>query len=176
MSRPVASSPALPLAYAVLRFLLVLNWLGGAMILALLLIPGITREWIMQSLNLVPGAEAERVILGLRAIAAIGLASIPLNHIILKRLLAIVETVREGDPFVPGNATRLQAVAWTMLGLQALGFIVGAIVKSISSPDHPLDIKGRFSLTGLLAVLLVFLLSRVFAEGTMMRDDLEGMV
>ena len=33
-----------------------------------------------------------------------------------------------------------------------------------------------FSVTGWLAVLLTFLLARVFAEGTLMRDDLEGTV
>ena len=29
---------------------------------------------------------------------------VPLNYGVLKRLLAIVETVREGDPFVAANA------------------------------------------------------------------------
>jgi hypothetical protein len=33
-----------------------------------------------------------------------------------------------------------------------------------------------FSINGWLAVLLTFLLARVFAEGTLMREDLEGTV
>ena len=36
MSRPVSSSAALPIAYVVLRILIVVNWLMGAAILALL--------------------------------------------------------------------------------------------------------------------------------------------
>ena len=54
--------------------------------------------------------------MGLRAIAVLGLATIPLNYAVLRRLLAIVETVRKGDPFVPTNASRLQAIAWALLG------------------------------------------------------------
>jgi hypothetical protein len=60
----------------------------------------------MTALGLRPGAEAERPILGLRAVAVIGLITIALNYTILKRLLAIVETVRAGDPFVSANARR----------------------------------------------------------------------
>ena len=33
-----------------------------------------------------------------------------------------------------------------------------------------------FSINGWLAVLLTFLLARVFAEGTLMREDLKGTV
>lgn len=102
--------------------------------------------------------------------------AIPLNYVVLKRLLAIVETVRTGDPFVAANAIHLQAVAWTLLALQVLSVVIGAIGEAISTPAHPVDIDAGFSINGWLAVLLTFLLARVFAEGTRMRDDLEGMV
>ena len=60
--------------------------------------------------------------------------------------------------------------------LQLLSLVVGAIVKAISTPAHPLHIQAGFSISGWLAVLLTFLLARVFAEGARMREDLEGMV
>ena len=47
------------------------------------------------------------------AVAVIGLVTIPLNHMILKRLVAMIESVRSGDPFVAANAYRLRAIAWT---------------------------------------------------------------
>ena len=175
MSKPASSSAALPIAYVVLRILIVVNWLSGAAIVALLVATP-TRQWIMSSLGLSPSPEADRLVFGLRAIAVIGLVSIPLNYAILKRLLAIVETVRAGDPFVAANASRLQAIAWSLLALQLLSLVVGAIVKAISIPAHPLDIDAGFSINGWLAVLLTFLLARVFAEGTRMREDLEGTV
>jgi hypothetical protein len=134
------------------------------------------RQWIMSALALSPSPEAERLVMGLRAIAVLGLAAIPLNHAVLKRLLAIVETVRAGDPFVAANASRLQAIAWALLALNLLSIVMGAIAKSISTPAHPLHIDAGFSINGWLAVLLTFLLARVFAEGTLMREDLEGTV
>jgi hypothetical protein len=175
MSRPASSSPALPIAYVVLRILIVVNWLMGAAILALLVaLPN--EQWIMAAFKLSPSPDAERLIMGLRAIAVVGLATIPLNYVILKRLLAMVETVRAGDPFVAANAHRLQTIAWALLALQLLSLVVGAIVKAISTPAHPVNVHAGFSISGWLAVLLTFLLARVFAEGTLMREDLEGTV
>jgi hypothetical protein len=175
MYRPASSSAALPIAYVVLRILVVANWLMAAMILALLIVLP-NRQWIMSAFDLSPSPDAERVIMGLRAIAVLGLAAIPLNYMVLRRLLAIVETVRAGDPFVAANAHRLQAIAWALLALQLLSIVIGAIGRSVSSPAHPVNLDAGFSINGWLAVLLTFLLARVFAEGTLMRDDLEGTV
>jgi hypothetical protein len=133
-------------------------------------------QWIMSAFKLSPSPEAERLVMGLRAIAVLGLAAIPLNHAVLKRLLAIVETVRGGDPFVAANASRLQAIAWVLLALNLLSIMIGVIAKTVSTPAHPLHINAGFSINGWLAVLLTFLLARVFAEGTRMREDLEGTV
>ena len=175
MSNPASSSAALPIAFVVLRILIVLNWLSGAAIFVLLVAMP-TRRWIMSALELSPSPEAERLIFALRAIAVIGLVAIPLNYVVLKRLLAIVETVRAGDPFVAANASRLQAIAWALLALNLLSIVIGAIAKAVSTPAHPLHINAGFSINGWLAVLLTFLLARVFAEGTLMREDLEGTV
>jgi Protein of unknown function (DUF2975) len=175
MTRPASSSAALPIAYVVLRILIVLNWLMGAAILALLVVSP-NEQWIMSAFKLSPSPEAERLVMGLRAIAVLGLAAIPLNYAVLKRLLAIVETVRAGDPFVASNAHRLQAIAWVLLALQLLSIVIGAIAKTVSTPAHPVHLDAGFSVNGWLAVLLTFLLARVFAEGTLMRQDLEGTV
>ena len=175
MSTPASSSAALPIAHVVLRTLIVLNWLYGAGIFTLLVVMP-TRQWIIRALGLFPGPEADRIIIGLQAIAVIGLATIPLNYIVLRRLLAIVETVRAGDPFVAANASRLQAIAWALLALQLLSLLIAGIAKTVSTPAHPLHLDAGFSISGWLAVLLTFLLARVFAEGTLMREDLEGTV
>ena len=175
MSRPASSSPALPIAYLMLRTLIVLNWLMGAAILALLVVMP-NEQWIMSAFKLSPSPAAERLVMGLRAVAVLGLAAIPLNYAVLKRLLAIVETVRAGDPFVAANASRLQTIAWLLLALQIFSLVIGAIGKSVSTPAHPVDLDAGFSINGWLAVFLTFLLARVFAEGTLMREDLEGTV
>jgi hypothetical protein len=175
MSNPGSSSAALPIAHLVLRILIVVNWLFGAAILVLLLVMP-NEQWIMASFKLTPGPEAQRLILGLRAVALLGLAAIPLNYVILNRLLAMVETVRAGDPFVAANAHRLQTIAWALLALQLLSMVIGAIGKAISTPAHPVHLNAGFSINGWLAVLLTFLLAQVFAKGALMREDLEGTV
>jgi Protein of unknown function (DUF2975) len=175
MTTPTSSSAALPIAHVVLRILIVLNWLMAAAILVLLLVSP-NERWIMSAFDLSPSPEAERLIMGLRAVAVLGLVAIPLNHAVLQRLLAMVETVRAGDPFVAANADRLQAIAWTLLALQLLSIVIGAIGKAISTPAHPVVLDAGFSINGWLAVLFTFLLARVFVEGTRMREDLEGTV
>ncbi len=170
-----SSSAALPIARAVLRILIVLNSQSGAGILALhFVLPN--ERWIMSAFKLSPSPDAHRLVMGMRAIAVLGLASIPLNYLVLKRLLAIVETVRAGDPFVAANAYRLEAIAWALLALQLLSLVIGAIAKNVSTPAHPLHVDAGFSISGWLAVLLTFVLARVFAKGALMREDLEATV
>jgi hypothetical protein len=169
-------SPALPLTWAALHILLVLNWLFGAGILALLMVSVTHEQWTFTALGVPPSPETRPLVAGMRAIAVLGLAAIPLNYALLRRLVGIVGTVRGGDPFVAANADRLQAIAWVLLAVQLLSLIVGAIGTAISTRAHPLHLDAGFSASGWLAVLLTFVLARVFAEGTVMREELEGTV
>ena len=168
-------SAALPISYVVLRILIILNWLMGAAILALLVVLP-NEQWIMSAFELTPGPDSERLVWGLRAIAVIGLVTIPLNHNVLNRLVAMVETVRTGDPFVAANAYRLNAIAWLLLALQVLSLIIAGIAKGVSTPAHPLNLDAGFSVPAWLAVILTFVLARVFAQGTLMREDLDGTI
>jgi hypothetical protein len=174
MPRP--SSTALPIAYVVLRILIVLNWIYGAIVLAILIGMFTAEHWTMTALGISPSAETRPLIMGMRAIAALGLVAVPLNLAVLKRLVAMVVTVRAGDPFVAANAYRLNAIAWFLLGQQLLSVVIGLIGKAISTPAHPFHLGAGLSPSGWLAVLLTFVLARVFAEGTLMREDLEGTV
>ena len=167
---------ALPIAHGALRFLIALNALFGAGILALLTTTFINGPWTIRALGVSGFGDAGTVMTGMRAISALGLVSIPLVHAMLTRLLAIVVTVRAGDPFVPGNAQRLQGIAWVLLALQLLSVAIAGIARAISTAAHPFHVDAGFSVTGWLAVILIFILARVFAEGTVMREDLEGTV
>lgn len=172
----MSQSSALPLAHAFLRILIVLNWLSGAGIFALLTSTIVAEDWTFTALGITDASGIPGMIDGLRAIAALGLVAIPINHAVLNRLLAMVGTVRAGDPFVAANATRLNAIAWLLVALQLLSMVIGSIGEAISTPEHPLHLDAGFSLMGWLAVLLTFVLARVFAAGTLMRQDLEGTV
>jgi len=173
---PRSYSAALPAATVTLRILVVLNWLSGAAILALLTATIVAEEWTMTALGITPASEIRRLLWPLRAIAALGMAAVPFYYVILKRLLVIIATVRRGDPFVESNAEQLQAIAWALLVLQLISMLIGGIGKAVSTPAYPLHLDAGFSVSGWLAVLLTFILARVFAEGARMREDLAGTV
>jgi hypothetical protein len=169
-------SAALPIAFIVLRILILLNFLWGLAILVLLGGTVFAHEWTLTALGITPEHQIRAVLLGLQGIAALGVVVIVLNHLILKRLVAMVETVRAGDPFVAANAYRLHAIAWIMVGMQMLSIAIAAIARFISTPDFPIRLEAGFSVSSWVAILLTFVLARVFAEGTLMRADLEGTV
>ena len=170
------TTAAVPIAYVVLRILIVLNWLYGAAVLGLVIFANANPAWFMKAIDVPAGMDPKPIMIGLTAIATLGLLAVPLNHLILTRLLRMVETVGRGDPFIAANAYRLNAIAWALLGLQLLSIVIGAIGKAIASRDFPLHLDAGFSINGWLCVIFTFVLARVFAEGTLMREDLEGTV
>jgi hypothetical protein len=161
------SPPALAVSHGLLRALVALNILAGLFILALLIASFVAEPFFVKAMGFPPGAT----ILGGRLIMVLGLVSIPLAHILFTRLLAIVGTVGSGDPFVALNAQRLRKCAWALLGLELVHLAVGAV-----SAAGAIDVDWDFSPTGLLAVLLLFVLAQVFAQGARMREELEGTV
>ncbi|HET9485156.1 MAG TPA: DUF2975 domain-containing protein [Xanthomonadales bacterium] len=159
----------------ILKALIVLNWLVCALIVGLFVFSFIFEpQFIAFYRAKQPPLGATNLIVGLRLMVVIGVLMFPLMHRVLARLLAIVETVLVGDPFVPDNAKRLETIAWAMLGIQALHLVFGVFAKVLSSPN--VRIEWTFSLSGWIFVLLLFVLARVFEEGTRMRADLEGTV
>jgi hypothetical protein len=172
----MSKSAALPIAYVFLRILIVLNWFFGACVLALLLFTFVNEPWTMRALGVTGMPDAHGVMWAMRGIAALGVIAVPLNFLILKRLVLMVETVRAGDPFVAANAYRLHAIAWLMVALQLISITIAAIGRVISTPEHPFHLDAGFSVNSWLAIILMFVLARVFAEGTLMREDLEGTV
>jgi hypothetical protein len=173
---PKSQSAALPIAYVVLRLLIILNWFYGACLLALLTYSFINEPFLMRALKLASPAENPALVVGVRAIAALGILTVPINLAMLRRMLAMVDTVRAGDPFVAANAYRLNAIAWLLLALQLVSLVIAMIGKAVSTPAHPLHLDAGFSPGGWLAVIMTFVLARVFAEGTLMREDLEGTI
>lgn len=166
----------LALSRRVLRALTKLNLLMGALILALLIASLIAAAPVMRALGVPPAQFNARLFVGMRLIMVLGICAVPIVHFVLTRLLTIVETVSVGNPFVLANAARLQGIAWAVLGLELMHFAVGAVAASVSSAGVPLNISWGLSLTRWLAVLLLFVLARVFEQGARMREELEGTV
>jgi len=168
---PHAISTPLIASRIALHILIVLNWIYGAAIFGLIVFSFTAESWLMPALK-VTGPMMQ----GMRAVAVLALVCIPLYDVILRRLLDIVESVRAGNPFACKNATRLEVIAWALVGLQVLSLIIGGIAKLVSTANHPFHVDAGFSTSGWLSVLLLFVLARVFAQGARMRDELEGTV
>jgi hypothetical protein len=161
---------------AILRVLIVLNWIFGVLIFGMLAMSFEAEGWTWRAFGVGPVAGHEGMAAGMRAIMVIGIAGTPITYVVFSRLLRIVESVRTGEAFTSDNARRLRTIAWAMAGLEVLHLCVVAIASAVSTKEVPLHINSNLHITGWLAILMLFVLAQVFLEGTRMREDLEGTV
>ena len=166
------STRALTVARPVIQGLTILNVLYGVCIASLLAYSFFVEGWPERPLGFDLVAMHPQAPNGLRMIVVIGVIGAAIVHTILRRLLAIVDTVRGGDPFILDNVRRLDAIAWSVVALEVLRLFVIAIASVVWEPGR----LGGFSFAPWLAVLMLFVLSGVFAHGARMRADLEGTV
>jgi len=166
------SAHALAVARPVIQILVALNILYALIIAALLVGSVFMEGWPERALGFDLTRAYPWAPTGLRAIVVVGVAGAAIVHTILRRLLAIVDTVRAGDPFILENARRLDAIAWSVLALEGLRLVAAAIAAVVWEPGR-ID---AFSVAPWLAVLLLFVLAGVFAHGARMRTDLEGTI
>lgn len=124
-------------------------------------------------------AAGSEVVAGMAVLLAGILGFLILTILFLRLLLQIIDTVGEGDPFIPDNARRLHKMAWLSLSTFLLSIPVGAVAiwvgNIVSDGTERADWEFDFSGAILLSVVL-FILARVFKQGAAMREDLEGTV
>ncbi|MEO1044117.1 MAG: DUF2975 domain-containing protein [Pseudomonadota bacterium] len=107
-----------------------------------------------------------------------GMALFAAGYVFLMLLRRIIDTVGNGDPFIPENASRLTMMGWITLLTQLAILPVKKLIEYLAThfPPDSLELEVDFSLTGILLALVLFILARVFRHGSDMRDDLEGTV
>lgn len=153
--------------------------------IVLLLVPVV----VLISQGLLPGWGGEQgsdtikaspsAVIAIFAMLALILAAM---FLFFGKLHAIIASVGEGDPFTPGNAKRLDAMAWLFLAVQLLFLLVGWVRLHLANrlgegtdgPDR-LDI-GLYDVDAIVIIVVLFILARVFRHGAAMREDLEGTV
>jgi hypothetical protein len=170
------SDRPLAMSRTVLRLLVKLNIIFAIGIFILLLATLIAPTFLMEALGLLPTRDGGRLMLAMRGIMVIGILAAPVIHVIYTRLLAIVETVNAGDPFVLENAERLQTIAWSIVTLQLMHVAVVVLANGVWMGDQQIDIGDKFAITPWLTILLLFVLARVFDHGARMRDELAATV
>ena len=170
---PRLPAHALRLARPAIWLAILLDLLYGAALIGFLVASFVAPGWPARPLHYDPATMHALLPLGLRTVEVLGLVMVGLVFVILRRLLAVVDSVRAGDPFVLENAMRLQTIAWCLLGIEVLRVAVWGIGEWVSI--HEAGGAG-FSVVPWLAILLLFVLAGVFMRGARMRDDLEGTV
>jgi hypothetical protein len=142
---------------------------------------GLLLSWIFPArfaallIQQISEGDARSTITGLRLLMLLGIVMSVAIDRLLAALAQIIASACAGDPFISANARRLQTIGWALLALQLLD-IPGAILERFFPSLGSGAPTGIFSPGGWMAVLMVFVLSRVFAAGSAMRDELEGTV
>jgi hypothetical protein len=118
--------------------------------------------------------------IGRMALAAFAgaIAALALIHFILRALRRVVASASVGDPFIEANAAELVRVAWLLLGVN----VIDALLKPTVYLLAPDAVRAKvhdivhISVTGLFAVLLIFVLAQIFRRGSDMRAELAGTI
>jgi hypothetical protein len=118
--------------------------------------------------------------IGRMALAAFAgaIAALAFVHSIFRALRRVVASASVGDPFIEANAVDLVRVAWLLLGVTVIDALIkpmvyllapAALRATVHDPVH-------ISITGLLAVLMIFVLAHIFRRGSAMRTELAGTI
>jgi hypothetical protein len=106
------------------------------------------------------------------------IAALALVQLILRALRRVVASASAGDPFIDANAVDLVRIAWLLLGVEVISTLIKPTVYLLA----PAAVRARvhdvvhISITGLFAVLLIFVLAQIFRRGSAMRAELAGTI
>jgi hypothetical protein len=102
------------------------------------------------------------------------IAAVALIHFIFRALRRVVASASDGDPFIEANAADLVRVAWLFLGVNVINALKAPTLYLLAPPAMRAKLHGmvHISITGLFAVLLIFVLAQIFRRGSNMRAEL----
>jgi len=163
------------------RLVLMLTMAVAALVgLAMLL--AIPFVWVFSSKVVVAAAEngfrlsGNDASLAISSLLGAGLLLVGLAFLFLRKLVAIIDSVGQGSPFVPENAARLRAMGWIALAFQLLSLLAAPAELWLARVVPGSHVQVSFSFSGLIVALLLFVLARVFDHGTRLAEDVEGTV
>ncbi|MGE4305120.1 MAG: DUF2975 domain-containing protein [Novosphingobium sp.] len=178
----ITRDPLLAIAKAILWFLM--GVMALAALACLIAVPAlfIGQDTVIEHLSKeAPNLDFPQFIMAIAAVLLLAATLLGILFRIFQLLKQIVDTVGVGDPFVPVNAKRLTRMAWLTLAVQLVSLpITGLVIwihnvtegTGVDAEVHSNGVDGN----GLLLVLILFILARVFRKGAEMREELEGTV
>lgn len=180
----IKRDPLLAVAKGVLWFLMGLMALSVVACLSAAPTVFFMRDHVMaELLKDAPDLVFPQFIAAVTAVCLLAAALLAVLFRIFQLLKQIVDTVGEGDPFVPVNAGRLTRMAWLTLVVQLIGLPIAGIAlwihnvaKGAGANLSDIHVDTGLDANGLLLMLILFILARVFRKGAEMRAELEGTV
>ncbi|MCS4278989.1 hypothetical protein M2412_000956 [Stenotrophomonas rhizophila] len=173
--RPFGSDGIINVTHAAIRGVTAICWLGILAAACALPVVYFDRSWLHTSIETSVAHGSNLFLhfsLGLVAIALL----LAIGLVFLRHLERFVRAVSSGHFFAHGHALRLRRMAWLMLVMELLSILIGAYATWMGPDFAWMEIGGGLSITGLIAVLMLFVMARVFAVGAAMREDLDGVV
>ena len=122
----------------------------------------------------IPGGAiySESVSQGRLLAALLGLIiMLPFLVYICVLLRKILNTLAEGDPFLPENAPRLTRIAISVAILEIIRNFVGFLLIAIDVVDTEESFQFSINLSAWVAVAVLVILSQVFREGARLREE-----
>lgn len=107
-------------------------------------------------------------------VAGLGMLALIASSVLA--LLGMIAAVEQGASFQRENGRRLEKIATNVLGMQVLGLVAAMAGLPIRGDINGFPVGVKLSPAGIAVVLLLFVLARVFRQGAVMREDLEGTV
>ena len=172
----IKSDPLLTVCKGIIYFLL--GVVGFAGVAVALTVPALLVFYQKATAQIVEMGAPESLYWLIVALLLVVAGLLYLGFRFFRHMLHIVQSVSEGDPFTPANADRLTAMAWLMLTITAISIPVAALAVYITkvAGEDAGNIDVGVDGGGILLILTLFVLARVFRKGTEMRADLEGTV
>ncbi|MFN3452284.1 MAG: DUF2975 domain-containing protein [Sphingorhabdus sp.] len=173
----IADNRILRITRLLVYFIMGVVAIAGALLAVMCVVLPFYWTEAMAELNTVhPNLDPLTLLPNLLSVFALGILTLGLIWTMMRKLLAIIASVEDGNPFVRANAIRLKAIGWLMVGLQIVGVPLAIAAGNAADMFGESDTGWDLSLNGILAILLVFILAGIFERGAEMREELEGTV
>lgn len=101
-----------------------------------------------------------------------GCAALVLMALMFRNLYHVLASAETGSPFQPANVQRLERIGWLAIAVPVVSLVLSVVFRLLGIDEVELS----FSLTDLIMGVLVLILSRFFAYGVSLQNDVDGMV
>ena len=178
MSNPLANDALLKFGRILTVIVQALLGLGAIALIIAIPVIWLSQSHIAEAMSADSSLSLGATLGAITVVLLLCFVIVSLAFVFFRNLKHIIDSVGEGDPFVPENARRLSVMGWITLGIQVVALPVAGIgllaAKAFEEQNFTVDVD--LDLGAIILAVTLFILARVFRHGALMRADLEGTV